>query len=175
MFRELVDKQAILQIAAAGGGSGFTPVYGGFYVTTDVDGTVTLTDIDVAYDLGVDTVAAKPGTTGLTVVAGGGLKNTSGEAGKFIYMGGGASDMWGSAVRRVDLGCNVYDSLGVFKEFVLAENIESRTSSRIAQPSWVCFPDVGVNEAVFPAIRRTNSTAITVTWRGGAAAMERIA
>lgn len=166
----------LINPGGAGGGSSFTPVYGGFYVTTDVDGTVTLTDIDVAYNLGVDTVAAKPGTTGLTVVTGGGLKNTSGSAGTFIYMGGGASDMWGNALRRVDLGCRVRESDDTtYKAFVLGENVELRTSTRIAQPSWVCFVEVGVNETVFPAIRRTSGGTMTVTWRGGAAAMERIA
>lgn len=151
-------------------------IYGGFYVTTSVDGSVTLTDIDVAYNLGVDTVAAKPGTVGVEVVAGGGLRNVSGSAGWFLYMGGGASDMWGSALRRVDLGCRVRESDDTtYKAFVMGENIELRTVTRVAQPSWVCFVYLDVNETVFPAIRRTSGGTMTVTWRGGAAAMERIA
>ena len=153
----------------------YPAAYGGFYAATDTDGSVTATTLGQAYDLGVSTIAAKSNNVGVEVVAGGGIRNTSGRARWFRYECGGGSHIWATNARFFDLGCRVRESDdATYGSFIYGVHGYVFASASITPLSWVCYVFVGINETVFPAIIRTNSTSVTVSWRLGNAQMESI-
>lgn len=164
-------------IGGGGSGSGFTPVYGGWYQSDDTTPTTATTDIDTDYTLASGVITAKDGTTGLTVVAGGGLRNTSGSTGIFLFQSSGGT-MYTTAARWFDLGCRVRQTDDTtFDAMIVGDHEQISTTGSVlsGKKTWECIVTLQPNETVFRAIRRTDSSNVTVSTLGGSATMERIA
>ena len=164
-------------IRVSGGGSnGFTPVYGGWYFSgTPSIANTTVTTIGTDYTIATNTIAAKANNTGVTIIAGGGIKNSSGSAGYFEYTFN-FSNMWSNDTGQTfNFGCRVREiddiTLGAIN---IGISSFAFTANEPLSVSFTCYVYLEDGETVFGCARRLNGSGTTLVGIC-AASMRRIA
>lgn len=165
----------IRQIIGGGGSSSFTPVYGGYRNAGASVASNTITaGNNIPTNITVATLAAKA-SSGITLVAGGGLRNTSGETGVFectfdfayVYSNNsGASFDFGWRVRETD--DVTYGSL------VIGSNGTTYTGANPISPSFTSIVTLAPNETAFAGFQNQTGGATTIV-SNGSATIKRIA
>ena len=149
----------LINPGGGGGSGGFTPAYGGSYDTTLGETTTTVSAIDTDVNIAFGTAATIDGTTGLEVVAGGGVKNISGEAGDFrcdVSFGTNATgaSKWrrlGVRVQRVDTTYEAMQQTIIGFTYTAYPNI--------SHPSWTSYVRLEPNEIAWACQSQITATA----------------
>lgn len=162
-------------ITTAGGGSGgFTPVYGGSYDITQAITTTTVSAINTDVNITYGTAATIEGTTGLTVVAGGGVQNTSGEGGLFeckvspltgFYNGGSKYRYIGARKQLVDTS---YEAMPL-------SSVAITPTAGNTVPTVTCYLRLEPNEIAWACTNQITATAANFGSSGMQLALTRIA
>jgi hypothetical protein len=142
-------------------GGGFTPVYGGCY-TAITAGTVAAAVTGTDYSINLGTVTEIADGEGVTIVATGGLRNTSGKAGWFM-MSLHCAFLTSSAGDDFLIGARVRETDDVtFQSIVIGVATQLSTTSRAIsyQVPVYLLP----NETVFGCVnKQTGVTSRTIT------------
>lgn len=143
----------------------FTPTYGGYYHSNTV-GVTTTTTISTDYLVGVGATIVAKDSSGITLVTGGGLRNTSGEDGLFEFSFDMGASYANSTGRWNDFGCIVRQSDDItYDAMVVGASDVYFNGANPTNPNGSCVVTLLSNETAFLGIRRTTSSAVNNSTR----------